>query len=178
MRPEPRDVVSVLVWERGAGETAASGSSAVAVAAVAVARGWSDSPVRVAMPGGELVVTIEGGDATLDGPGGAGLRRRDVALTALDGDLELAQHVVERAQVGRRLRPPTISAQATGTCPAGNSFWRMPGSTTVRGGTSPRYSTGSGPGDVDDRDRRRQETFGAITAPAPIRTPSTISASR
>ena len=67
-RPEPRDVVSVLVWERGAGETAASGSSAVAVAAAAVARGWSDSPVRIAMPGGDLVVTIEGGGATLEGP--------------------------------------------------------------------------------------------------------------
>jgi diaminopimelate epimerase len=52
--PEPPDKVSVLVWERGAGETAASGSSAVAVAAVAVARGWCSSPVRVAMPGGEL----------------------------------------------------------------------------------------------------------------------------
>ena len=60
-RPEPRDVVSVLVWERGAGETAASGSSAAAVAAAAVARGWCDSPVRVAMPGGELVVAIKGG---------------------------------------------------------------------------------------------------------------------
>jgi diaminopimelate epimerase len=67
-RPEPRDVVSVLVWERGAGETAASGSSAVAVAAAAVARGWCDSPVRVAMPGGELTVTIEGTRATVDGP--------------------------------------------------------------------------------------------------------------
>ena len=67
-RPEPRDVVSVLVWERGAGETAASGSSAVAVAAAAVARGWCDSPVRVAMPGGELLVAIEGTRATVDGP--------------------------------------------------------------------------------------------------------------
>jgi diaminopimelate epimerase len=67
-RPEPRDVVTVLVWERGAGETAASGSSAVAVAAAAVARGWSDSPVRVVMPGGSLVVTVTGGSATLEGP--------------------------------------------------------------------------------------------------------------
>ena len=66
--PAPPDGVSVLVWERGAGETAASGSSAVAVAAAAVARGWCSSPVRVAMPGGELVVTITGGDATLEGP--------------------------------------------------------------------------------------------------------------
>ena len=67
-RPSRRTTVSVLVWERGAGETAASGSSAVAVAAAAVARGWCSSPVRVAMPGGELVVTITGGDATLEGP--------------------------------------------------------------------------------------------------------------
>jgi diaminopimelate epimerase len=67
-RPEPRDVVNVLVWERGAGETSASGSSAAAVAAAAVARGWCDSPVRVSMPGGALVVSIDRGVATLDGP--------------------------------------------------------------------------------------------------------------
>ena len=66
--PEARDVVRVLVWERGAGETAASGSSAAAVAAAAVARGWCDSPVRVSMPGGFLVVTIERGVASLEGP--------------------------------------------------------------------------------------------------------------
>ena len=66
--PEAPDAVSVLVWERGAGETAASGSSAVAVAAAAVARGWCSSPVRVAMPGGDLVVTITDGQASLEGP--------------------------------------------------------------------------------------------------------------
>ena len=67
-RPEPRDVVSVLVWERGAGETAASGSSAAAVAAAAVARGWCDSPVRVSMSGGSLVVAVERGLVSLEGP--------------------------------------------------------------------------------------------------------------
>ena len=67
-RPEPRDVVSVLVWERGAGETAASGSSAAAVAAAAVARGWCVSPVRVSMPGGSLVVAVERGLVSLEGP--------------------------------------------------------------------------------------------------------------
>ena len=67
-RPEPRDVVQVLVWERGAGETSASGSSAAAVAAAAVARGWSDSPVRVSMPGGTLVVAVERGVVSLEGP--------------------------------------------------------------------------------------------------------------
>ena len=67
-RPESGDAVSVLVWERGAGETAASGSSAVAVAAAATHRGWCDSPVRVSMPGGELRVAIEKGQAVLEGP--------------------------------------------------------------------------------------------------------------
>ena len=66
--PDSQETVSVLVWERGAGETAASGSSAVAVAAAAVERGWCSSPVRVAMPGGELLVTITDGHATLEGP--------------------------------------------------------------------------------------------------------------
>lgn len=66
--PEPPNAVSVLVWERGAGETSASGSSSVAVAAAAVARGWASSPVRVAMPGGELLVTIADGRASVEGP--------------------------------------------------------------------------------------------------------------
>ena len=55
--PRARHEVSALVWERGAGETPASGSSAVAVAAAAVAGGWCVSPVTVHMPGGDLVVT-------------------------------------------------------------------------------------------------------------------------
>lgn len=58
----------VLVWERGAGETPSSGSSATAAAAVAVARGWCLSPVTVHLPGGELVVTLAGKQATLLGP--------------------------------------------------------------------------------------------------------------
>lgn len=66
--PEPPNAVSMLVWERGAGETAASGSSAVAVAAAAVVRRWCSSPVRVTMPGGELLVAISDGQATLEGP--------------------------------------------------------------------------------------------------------------
>ncbi len=60
--------VRALVWERGAGETSASGSSAVAVAAAAVANGWCTSPVTVHMPGGDLVVRIESGRAILVGP--------------------------------------------------------------------------------------------------------------
>jgi diaminopimelate epimerase len=66
--PAADGAVAVLVWERGAGETAASGSSAVAVAAAATGRGWCASPVRVTMPGGTVVVAIEAGRAVLEGP--------------------------------------------------------------------------------------------------------------
>ena len=61
--------LSVLVWERGAGETSASGSSAVAVAAAAVVNGWCESPVTVRMPGGELRVELDDEERiTLVGP--------------------------------------------------------------------------------------------------------------
>ncbi len=63
----PHDL-SVLVWERGAGETSSSGSSSVAAAAVAVARGWCESPVVVHLPGGALTVELEGRVAALTGP--------------------------------------------------------------------------------------------------------------
>jgi diaminopimelate epimerase len=51
--------VEAWVWERGAGETLASGSSACAVAAVAVRRGLvSERQVDVRMPGGVLGVEV------------------------------------------------------------------------------------------------------------------------
>ena len=55
--------VTARVWERGVGETTASGSSAVAVAA---ATGEDD--VLVHFPGGDLRVRIRNGRATLTGP--------------------------------------------------------------------------------------------------------------
>jgi diaminopimelate epimerase len=51
--------LSVAVWERGAGETLSSGSSAVAAAAAAVANGWCESPVHVHLPGGDLLVELD-----------------------------------------------------------------------------------------------------------------------
>jgi diaminopimelate epimerase len=60
--------LSVAVWERGAGETTASGSSAIAAAAAAVANGWCTSPVTVHMPGGDLHVELADGEARLTGP--------------------------------------------------------------------------------------------------------------
>jgi diaminopimelate epimerase len=63
----PNDL-AVLVWERGAGETQASGSSAAAAAAAAVVHGWCESPVRVHLPGGTLTLDIREGRAILRGP--------------------------------------------------------------------------------------------------------------
>jgi diaminopimelate epimerase len=60
--------LTVGVWERGAGETLSSGTSAVAVSAAAVANGWCESPVTVHLAGGDLHVELEGGRATLTGP--------------------------------------------------------------------------------------------------------------
>jgi diaminopimelate epimerase len=58
-RPESSGAVTAWVWERGAGETLASGSSACAVAAAAVRRGLvSTRQVEVRMPGGTLQVEV------------------------------------------------------------------------------------------------------------------------
>ena len=61
--------IEIRIWERGAGETAASGSSSCAVVAVARKMGWVDSEVTVKMPGGELSVSVsERYDVVLTGP--------------------------------------------------------------------------------------------------------------
>ena len=59
VRVDGPNQLTVLVWERGAGETTASGSSAVAAAAAAVTNGWCETPVSVLMPGGELRVELD-----------------------------------------------------------------------------------------------------------------------
>jgi diaminopimelate epimerase len=64
----PREA-TVGVWERGAGETLSSGTSAVAVAGAAVANGWCESPVTIPLAGGDLVVALdERFNACLTGP--------------------------------------------------------------------------------------------------------------
>ena len=56
--------VTARVWERGVGETASSGTSAVAVAAATHGEG----EVVVSFPGGDLTVRLDNGRATLIGP--------------------------------------------------------------------------------------------------------------
>ncbi len=53
----PREI-SILIWERGAGETLASGSSSCAAASAAVRLGLVQSPVTVRMPGGTLNISV------------------------------------------------------------------------------------------------------------------------
>lgn len=67
-RVESRRSVEILIWERGAGMTMASGSSATAVAAAAYRLGLVDRHVTLGMPGGSLAVDIgEGGELYLEG---------------------------------------------------------------------------------------------------------------
>lgn len=76
--------VHARVWERGAGPTLASGSSACAVAAALVAEGAVESPVTVRMEGGDLRVEVHpDGSVRLEGPvGPVGTVRLDPGFTA------------------------------------------------------------------------------------------------
>jgi diaminopimelate epimerase len=76
--------VTVGVWERGAGETLSSGTSAVAVAGSAVGHGWCESPVTVHLAGGDLVVSLdEHMNAKLVGPA------QEICRLELSDELEL-----------------------------------------------------------------------------------------
>jgi len=63
----PREIY-ILIWERGAGETQASGSSSCAAAGAAVRLGLVKSPVTVKAPGGTLKIDVdEAFDLTMQG---------------------------------------------------------------------------------------------------------------
>ena len=69
VRVDGANELTVRVWERGVGETQASGTSAVAAAAAAVANRWAESPLTVHMPGGDLLVELDAENrASLTGP--------------------------------------------------------------------------------------------------------------
>jgi diaminopimelate epimerase len=64
-----RSEVRILIWERGAGYTLASGSSSCAVAAACHRRGLVDASVTVSMPGGQLAIAIaDDGEVRMRGP--------------------------------------------------------------------------------------------------------------
>lgn len=66
---EAPDRADIRIWERGAGETSASGSSACAVAAAMVyGEGHPEGWKTITMPGGELRVRVEDHAVRLDGP--------------------------------------------------------------------------------------------------------------
>ena len=68
--------IRIGIWERGAGETASSGTGSAASAVASMVRGLVSSPVRVHCPGGEIEVEWPGregvyvtGDAVVVGTG-------------------------------------------------------------------------------------------------------------
>jgi diaminopimelate epimerase len=64
-----RSTIDVRIWERGVGETMASGTGAASAAfAAAVYRGAS-SPMTVSLPGGRLDIDLTDGTAWMTGPG-------------------------------------------------------------------------------------------------------------
>jgi diaminopimelate epimerase len=63
------DHLKLHVWERGAGLTRACGTGACATAVAAIRRGIAQSPVRITLPGGDLVIAWEpGGSILMTGP--------------------------------------------------------------------------------------------------------------
>jgi diaminopimelate epimerase len=66
---EARDRIRLRVWERGAGLTRACGTGACATAVAAIRAGHVESPVTVALPGGELLIDwAPGGSISMSGP--------------------------------------------------------------------------------------------------------------
>jgi diaminopimelate epimerase len=60
-----RNNIKLRVFERGVGETLACGTGACAAAALGMRRGQLDDKVNVHLPGGQLVVSWPGADASV-----------------------------------------------------------------------------------------------------------------
>jgi diaminopimelate epimerase len=88
-RAVARDRVELLIWERGAGETQASGSSSCAVFAALHHLGQVDRQVTASMPGGELVLRLDEHDHIwMRGP------VEEVAQVTLSADLIARLHAL------------------------------------------------------------------------------------
>jgi len=81
MQVEDRHAIRLRVFERGAGETLACGTGACAAAVAGIRRGLLDSPVRVAMRGGELTIAWAGANepVLMTGP----------AVRVFEGEIDL-----------------------------------------------------------------------------------------
>jgi diaminopimelate epimerase len=81
MQVVDRHTIRLRVFERGVGETLACGTGACAAVVAGIARGLLDSPVRVAMRGGDLTVAWNGtgSPVLMTGP----------AVTVFKGEVEL-----------------------------------------------------------------------------------------
>ena len=63
-----RETVKVKTWERGAGPTLACGTGSCACVVAAHKLGHTDSRVKVFVPGGTLVIELEGKNVFMTGP--------------------------------------------------------------------------------------------------------------
>ena len=66
--PRGPGAIEMRIWERGVGETLASGTGATAGAYAALSYRGVTAPVTVTLPGGELVIEFDGADAWMIGP--------------------------------------------------------------------------------------------------------------
>lgn len=66
--PRGPAAIEMRIWERGVGETMASGTGATAGAFAAVNHRGVTAPVTVGVPGGELVIEFDGAKAWMVGP--------------------------------------------------------------------------------------------------------------
>ena len=63
-----RNTIDVRFWERGAGETASSGSGSTGATVAAILSGNVESPVKVVTAGGDMNLRWEDEDIILEGP--------------------------------------------------------------------------------------------------------------
>jgi len=92
-RVASRSMVDILIWERGAGETMASGTSASAVAAASVRRGLTGRDLTISAPGGDLRIQVgEDWSIRMTGPA------EEVYAGTLSADLVAALNAMASAR--------------------------------------------------------------------------------
>lgn len=69
VRPATRHSIEMRVWERGVGETMASGTGSTAAAYASILTARAESPIEVSVPGGVLTIEMVDEEAWMIGPG-------------------------------------------------------------------------------------------------------------